>query len=52
MDLVTLHAAVKSLWVVWMLALFVGIAAWAYWPRRRDTLERHGQIPFRDPDPR
>jgi len=48
MDLVELHATVKSLWVVWMLMLFAGIAAWAYWPRRRRSLERHGEIPLRD----
>jgi len=42
----------KSLWVVWFMALFVGIVLWAYWPRRKAEMEDHGRIPFRDEDER
>lgn len=38
----------RSLWVVWMTALFLGIVAWAYWPRRRSKLQEHANIPLRD----
>ena len=27
------YATLKSLWVVWFMALFVGIVVWAYWPK-------------------
>ena len=36
----------RSLWVVWLMAIFLGIAAWAFWPRRRDSLEAHGRLPL------
>ncbi len=42
----------RSLWVVWFMVLFVGVAVWAYWPRRRSDMEDHGRIPFRDEDER
>jgi cytochrome c oxidase cbb3-type subunit 4 len=41
-------AILKSAWLLWLLALFIGIVAWAYWPRRRRRLEQHGHIPLRD----
>jgi cytochrome c oxidase cbb3-type subunit 4 len=41
-------AALRSLWLLWLGGLFVGIVGWAYWPRRRRALERHGSIPLRD----
>ncbi len=41
----------RSLWVVWLMAIFVGIVAWAYWPRRKTELDAHGRIPLRDDDP-
>ncbi|MDH3233899.1 MAG: cbb3-type cytochrome c oxidase subunit 3 [Alphaproteobacteria bacterium] len=42
------YAALKSLWVVWFMAVFVGIVIWAYWPRRKAEMEDHAQIPLRD----
>ena len=38
----------RSLWVVWLMLLFLGIVAWAYWPKRKSKLQAHGQIPLRD----
>ncbi len=41
-----LHAFLYPLWVVWMVALFVGIVAWAMWPNNREHFERCARIPF------
>lgn len=38
----------KQFWIVWTFLLFVGIVAWAYWPSRKQEMEDHGRIPFRD----
>jgi cytochrome c oxidase cbb3-type subunit IV len=43
-----LYVWLRSLWLLWLVLLFVGVAVWIYWPKRRDQLERHGQIPFKD----
>lgn len=43
-----LHALVRSLWLVWLVLLFAGIAAWVYWPARKDRLEAQGRIPLRE----
>ncbi|MFO1189835.1 MAG: cbb3-type cytochrome c oxidase subunit 3 [Alphaproteobacteria bacterium] len=40
----------RSLWALWLMAIFFGIIAWVYWPRRRHKLESHGRIPFADHD--
>jgi len=40
------HEFLRSLWVVWLMAIFVGIAGWAFWPRRRGQLEAHGRLPL------
>ncbi|HEX2525012.1 MAG TPA: cbb3-type cytochrome c oxidase subunit 3 [Geminicoccus sp.] len=39
---------IRSLWLLWLFLVFVAGVAWIYWPKRRDELERHGQIPFKD----
>jgi cytochrome c oxidase cbb3-type subunit 4 len=43
-----LHAALKSLWVVWLMGVFLAIAVWAYWPRNRARFEAHARIPLDD----
>jgi cytochrome c oxidase cbb3-type subunit IV len=43
-----IYATLKSLWVVWIAAVFVGIVVWAYWPRRKAAMEDHARIPLRD----
>lgn len=45
-----IYALARSLWLVWLMLLFVGIVAWAYWPKRKRKLEEHGRIPLRDED--
>jgi cytochrome c oxidase cbb3-type subunit 4 len=40
----------RSLWVVWLMAVFIGIVAWVYWPKRKREMEEHGRIPLRDDD--
>ncbi len=44
----SLYPAIRSLWVVWLVAVFVGIVAWVYWPSRRRKLQEHANIPLRD----
>jgi cytochrome c oxidase cbb3-type subunit IV len=38
----------RSLWVVWLGLLFIGIVAYAFWPRRKRRFESHGRIPLED----
>ena len=42
------YAFVRSLWVVWLMLIFVGVLAWAYWPSRRRRLQAHANIPLED----
>jgi cytochrome c oxidase cbb3-type subunit 4 len=44
------YAWLKSLWVVWLIALFVGIVVWAYWPSRKKKMDEHAKIPFHEDD--
>ncbi|MDR3518410.1 MAG: cbb3-type cytochrome c oxidase subunit 3 [Azospirillaceae bacterium] len=48
MDADSVMEVMQSLWVVWMLAIFGGILAFAYWPRNRAGFERAALIPFQD----
>jgi len=48
----TLYDWVVSLWLVWLVILFVGIVAWAFWPKRKERLQRHADIPLRDDEDR
>ena len=43
-----LYAWVKPFWMAWLVLVFVAIAAWAFWPSRRKSLEKQGEIPLRD----
>jgi cytochrome c oxidase cbb3-type subunit IV len=38
----------RSLWLLWLMLLFLGIVAWAFWPGRRRRMESHGRIPLED----
>ncbi|MEJ2121357.1 MAG: cbb3-type cytochrome c oxidase subunit 3 [Alphaproteobacteria bacterium] len=44
------YATLKSLWVVWLIMIFVGIVVWAYWPKRKAEMDDHAKIPFREDD--
>ena len=46
MDLRSLYPLLRGLWVVWFMALFIGIVTWALWPSRRGLLEELGRIPL------
>jgi cytochrome c oxidase cbb3-type subunit 4 len=50
MEVLDLYALVSSVWVLWFMAVFVGIVIWAMWPGRRNVLEQHGHIPLKDGD--
>ena len=48
MDWVGLAQWARSLWTVWMVLLFVGIAFYALRPRNRQHFEDCSRIPFRN----
>jgi cytochrome c oxidase cbb3-type subunit 4 len=43
-----IFAALRSLWTLWFMALFVGIVVWTFWPRRKCQFEEPSTIPLRD----
>ena len=38
----------RSIWGLWLMAIFIGIVVWVMWPGNRKKLERHGDIPLED----
>lgn len=40
----------RSLWGLWLMIFFLGIAFYAYRPKNKDRLESYGEIPLRDED--
>ncbi len=38
----------QQLWILWFMALFIGIVVWAFWPGNKRRLEKHGRIPLDD----
>lgn len=48
MDIGSISEAARSLWVVWLMALFVGVLFWAFRPKNKDRFEDYGTIPFKD----
>lgn len=50
MDWNELSEFMRPIWVVWLFLMFLGIIAWAFWPRRQDEMNAHAQIPLRDED--
>jgi cytochrome c oxidase cbb3-type subunit IV len=47
MDWIEIYPVLRGIWVVWFMALFVGIVAWTVWPPRKKKLEDLGRIPLR-----
>jgi len=45
---IEIYEFLRSFWVVWLMVLFLGIVAWAFWPSHKEGLERHGRIPLED----
>ena len=48
MTLDALVDVARSLWVLWLMAIFLGIVGWVMWPKNSRKIEEHGQIPFKD----
>jgi cytochrome c oxidase cbb3-type subunit 4 len=46
----TIYAWANALWPLWLMILFLGIVAWAFWPKRKARFEKDAQIPLRDDD--
>jgi cytochrome c oxidase cbb3-type subunit 4 len=42
----------RSLWLVWLVLLFLGIVAYVFWPKRKKRLEAMGRIPMDDDKPK
>ncbi len=40
----------RPLWVVLMMAAFLGIGFWAYRPKNKSRFESYGDIPLKDDD--
>ena len=38
----------RSLWGLWLMAIFLGIIAWVLWPKHSRQIEEHRKIPFKD----
>jgi cytochrome c oxidase cbb3-type subunit 4 len=43
-----IHEFFAPIRLVWFVLIFVGIVAWAYWPKRRAELEKFARIPLED----
>ncbi len=43
-------SSAPTIFLVWLVLIFVGILAWVYWPsrRRRKQMQSHAEIPFRE----
>ena len=41
---------IRSLWVVWLLLLFLGIVTYALWPSNKAKFEHAARIPLEDDD--
>ena len=48
MDLESIWQAAQSLWLVWLMILFLGVVFWAFRPKNRKRFEDYGKIPFLD----
>jgi cytochrome c oxidase cbb3-type subunit 4 len=46
--LASLGEALATVWTVWAVLLFAGIAYWAWRPRNRPRFERDAHIPLND----
>ena len=48
MELAEIVAFAQRFWVVWLLALFIGILVWVFWPGRKQEMDRYARIPLDD----
>ncbi len=52
MSLEAIREFFASVWGLWLMAVFIGIVVWAFWPRNRKRFEEASRIPLRDDEPR
>ena len=45
------YSFIKSAWVVWMMALFIGIVVWVLWPSNRRRFRKAAEIPLEEDPP-
>ena len=38
----------RLIWGPWLMIVFVGIVAWAFWPKNKQKMEQYGRIPLDD----
>jgi cytochrome c oxidase cbb3-type subunit IV len=50
MDLETVGEILTSIWTVWAVLVFAGIAFWAWRPANRKRFDRDARIPLNDED--
>ena len=50
MEFESLFRLLHTFWVVLMVAIFVAIVVWTFWPSHKKRLEEYGQIPLEDDD--
>ena len=48
MDFEAFYQFFRSLWVLWLMLIFISIFAWAFWPKNKERLEAYGRIPLDD----
>jgi len=48
MDIMTLTEIARSLWVVWLMGIFIAIAFWAYRPKNKKRFEDDAMIIFKN----
>ena len=46
-----LYEFIRSAWVIWLMALFIGIVVWVLWPSRRRKYRDAARIPLDDDKP-
>lgn len=48
MDLTMVTETLRPIALVGGVAVFVGLVAYVFWPRRKREIEAHGQIPLKE----
>ncbi len=48
MDKQEMMSLIGSVQMVWLVVFFAGLIAWAFWPTRREEMDRNSRIPLRD----
>lgn len=44
----SLLTILRSFWMIWVMAIFLGIVFWAYRPKNKKKVEEWGHIPLND----